>query len=123
MLEGERYLSLATYRKSGVAVETAVWFAEHAGRLYVFSARDAGKVKRLRASPRSRAAACDFRGRVHGEWYDAHTEIVEDPTTVAAAYAALHDKYGVLMGVSDFFSRLTGRYDARAMLEIELRPA
>ena len=66
-LANERYLSLATFRKSGVAVETAVWFAHAEDRLWVFSAGDAGKVKRLRTSSRSRVAACDARGRVHGE--------------------------------------------------------
>ena len=40
-------------RRNGNAVETPVWFAEHAGKLYVFSAGDAGKVKRLRNSPRA----------------------------------------------------------------------
>src|ERR1700730_1504716 len=45
----EKYVSLATYRRNGVEVATPVWIAELAGRYYVFSAGDAGKIKRIRA--------------------------------------------------------------------------
>ena len=63
MLERETYLSLATYRRDGRSVETAVWFAAEGSSLWVFTARDSGKVKRLRNSPRSRVAACDARAQ------------------------------------------------------------
>jgi hypothetical protein len=58
----EKYVSLATYRQNGVEVNTPVWIAKVAGRYYVFSAGDAGKVKRIGATSRVRLAACDFRG-------------------------------------------------------------
>jgi len=45
--------------------------------------------------------------------------VVDDPQAVRAAYAALQAKYGWQMTVVDFFSRLTGRYDARAIVELE----
>ena len=53
-LDRHRYLSLATFRRDGGAVPTPVWFAEVDGLLYVFTAGDAGKVKRLRHSSRAR---------------------------------------------------------------------
>ena len=53
-LDRYRYLSLATYRASGAQVATPVWFAEVDGTLYVFTAGDSGKVKRLRRSSRAR---------------------------------------------------------------------
>jgi hypothetical protein len=40
----EKYVNLATYRRNGVEVKTPVWIAELAGRYYVFSAGDAGKI-------------------------------------------------------------------------------
>ena len=52
MLEGESYLSLATFRRDGREVATPVWFAEGDGAVWVFTAGDSGKVKRLRNSPR-----------------------------------------------------------------------
>jgi PPOX class probable F420-dependent enzyme len=119
-LDREAYLSLATFRRSGVAVETPVWFAAHAGRLYVFTEGKAGKVKRLRANPEIRVAACGVRGAVKGPWLPGRARRIEDAATIEAAYRVLRRKYGLLMRLGDFFSRLAGRYDARAMLELEL---
>jgi PPOX class probable F420-dependent enzyme len=118
MLEGERYLSLATFRRDGREVATPIWFASDGASLVAFSAGDAGKVKRLRNSPRARLAACDARGRVHGPWHEARAEVVTDSAAIARALAALRAKYGVLMLLADFFSRLTGRYQRRAYLRI-----
>jgi PPOX class probable F420-dependent enzyme len=119
-LDRERYLNLATFRRSGVAVETPVWFAAHAGRLYVFSEATAGKVKRLRANPSIRVAPCSLRGRPTGDWLPGRARRVDDAATVEAAYRALRRKYGLQMRLADFFSRLAGRYHRRAILELEL---
>ncbi len=119
MNDRERYLSLATFRKSGDSVETPVWFAASGGHLYVFTTRDAGKVKRLRNSSRARVAPCDFRGGVRGAWADVQARIVDDPEVVERAYAALHAKYGLQMWLADFFSRLSGRIHNRAIIEID----
>jgi PPOX class probable F420-dependent enzyme len=120
MFEGESYVSLATFRRDGRAVETPVWFAEESGRLFLFSEGKAGKVKRLRNSPRSRVAACDVRGKVHGPWHDASARVVDDPGATAHALRLLHAKYGWQMRIADFFSRLSGRYARRAYIEVEL---
>jgi hypothetical protein len=121
MLGDERYVSLATFRRSGAAVATPVWVAPLDGKLYAFTARESGKVKRLRHSPRARVSACDARGRVRGPWHDAVARLVDDPRTVERAYVALRRKYGWQMRVTDLVSRLAGRLDKRAILEIELR--
>jgi len=118
LLDNERYLSLVTFRRDGREVATPIWFAEDAGRLVAFTLRDSGKVKRLRNSPRARFAACDARGRVHGPWRDATARVVSEPAAVAGMLEHLHRKYGWLMGLADFFSRLSGRYSKRAYLEI-----
>src|SRR5438874_172094 len=61
--EFDRYISLATFRTSGTEVRTPVWFADAGGgTLYVMSAGDAGKVKRLRRSSRARIAILDTLG-------------------------------------------------------------
>ena len=121
-LARESYISLATVRRNGKAVETPVWFAPANRKLYVFSEAKAGKMKRLKNDPSCRVAACDVRGKVHAEWIPARARRVDDEETVAIAYDALHAKYGWLMRLTDFFSRMTGRYDARAIIEIELTP-
>ena len=114
-----RYVSLATYRRSGAEVRTPVWIAGEGSRHFVFSAGSAGKVKRIRANGRARLARCNGRGTVSSAWIDARARIVTEPETVALAYRLLRDKYGWSMRLADLFSKLTGRYDQRAVLEIE----
>jgi PPOX class probable F420-dependent enzyme len=118
-LEHARYLDLATFRKNGAAVETPVWFAASGSRLYVFTAGDAGKVKRLRRSARARIARCDVRGKRQGPWIEAHAHIVTDPAVIERAHAALRTKYGVQMHLLDLLSWASGRIRNRAWVEIE----
>jgi PPOX class probable F420-dependent enzyme len=115
-----RYMSLATFKRNGDAVATPVWFAEDAGKLYVFSAGDAGKVKRLRNGTRAQAAPCTVRGKLLGTFQEARGRIVDEPATIERAYRALRRKYGFQMWLTDLMSRLAGRHSKRAVLEIEL---
>jgi hypothetical protein len=119
-LDNARYLSLETFRKSGTGVATPVWFAPHRGALYVFSAGDAGKVKRLRNSPKARVAPCDVRGKVLGEWADAQAFLVDDAVEIKAAHGALLERYGWQMRLLDCGAKLGGRYDKRAFIRIEV---
>ncbi len=117
-LDRHRYLSLATFRRSGVEVRTPVWFAAADGKLYVFTSGDSGKAKRLRNSPRARIAPCDARGGVRGAWREATARLVTDRALIARAGDALRAKYGWQMTVLDLFSRVAGRIERRAWIEI-----
>jgi len=119
-VERAPYVSLATFRRTGREVRTPVWIAGEGLRHYVFSEGTAGKVKRIRANGRARIACCDVRGKVSSDWIDARARILREPEAIERAYAALRRKYGWRMGVADVFSRLTGRYARRALLEIEI---
>jgi len=119
-LDRHRYMSLATFRRSGAEVATPVWFAAADARLYVFTGGESGKVKRLRHSSRARVAPSDSRGRVLGSWQEASARILTEPASVDKAHAALRSKYGWQMRVADLGSRLTGRIHRRAWLEIQL---
>jgi uncharacterized protein len=114
-----RYLSLATFRRSGVEVRTPVWFAAAAGKLHVFSAGESGKVKRLRNSAQARIAPCDMRGKLRSPWSDAVARVVTEPALIERAHAALRAKYGWQMALTDLFSGLTGRARRRAWIEID----
>ncbi len=119
-LDREGYISLATFRRSGREVATPVWFAARNGKLYVFSEGTAGKVKRLRNDARIRIAPCNAWGTVRGEWIDGSGRRVDDPELVEGAYQALIRKYGWQMRIANFFSHLAGRFDRRAILELEI---
>ena len=118
-LDRHRYVSLATFRRDGTAVATPVWFAAAGDRLYVFSAGDSGKVKRLRNSPRARVAPCDARGGIKGEWRDATAHVTTDDVLIQRARTALRAKYGWQLRLLDLGARLTGRIHRRAWIEIQ----
>src|SRR5262249_24049744 len=105
-MDEHRYVSLATLRRNGDEVRTPVWFAELGARVYVFTAGDSGKVKRLRHTPAVQLAPCDVRGTVSGPWRKGTARLVDDATAVRAAHAALVAKYGWQMRALDVFSRL-----------------
>ena len=86
----------------------------------MFSAGDAGKVKRLRHSSRARIAPSDARGNVRGEWWDAEARVVAEPRVIERAHAAMRAKYGWQAQVGDLLSRLTGRLPRRAWIEVEV---
>jgi PPOX class probable F420-dependent enzyme len=123
MEDAHRYVSLATFRRNGAEVSTPVWFAVADGKLYAFTAGDSGKVKRLRHTPRVRVAPCDARGRVRAAWRDGTGRIATEPQAIARARAALRAKYGWQMWLLDLFSRLAGRIQHRAWIEIEVSPS
>ena len=119
-LDRKPYISLATFRRSGEAVETPVWFAADSGKLYIFTEAEAWKVKRLRNDERIRVAACSARGQLKGEWFEGKGQRIDNDADEARAYRALRAKYGWQMRLLDFFSTLTGRIDGRAVLELEI---
>lgn len=111
-----RYLSLATLRRDGREVRTPVWFAREGDALYVFSAPEVGKVKRLRRSAECRIAPCDMRGRVAGEFTPSRGYLLNASNEIAQARQALRRKYGWQMTLTDFASRLSGRLHRRQYL-------
>ena len=119
-LAHEKYINLETFKKDGTGVKTPVWAAPMDGALYVFSAGNAWKVKRIRNNGKARAAGCDSRGNVHGEWFDGKARVVEDPETIERILGALKKKYGVVFSVFDFIAAVAGRKKKRAYLEIKL---
>ena len=119
-LDRHRYVSLATFRRSGASIATPVWFAEVNGRLFVVSGGEAGKVKRIRNSARARVAPCDARGGVTGAWQEATARLVTDPALIARGQASLRVKYGWQIRLLNFVSRLTGRAKRRAWIEISV---
>ena len=75
-LQGAKYISLTTFRRTGAPVATPVWFGEHEGKLYLFTNPSSGKVKRIRHNPHVRVASCTFRGRVTGPEFEGKASIL-----------------------------------------------
>jgi PPOX class probable F420-dependent enzyme len=75
-IQDQKYISLVTFRKSGVAVPTPIWFGVGDDKLYVMTRSDSGKYKRIRNNPKVRIAACTMRGKVIGPEFDARARIL-----------------------------------------------
>lgn len=89
---GQRYISLATFRKNGAAVYTPVWFGENGGKLYVKTPNDSGKFKRIRNNPVVRVAPCNMRGKITGPEFAGYARILPRPDW-KQAQAAINRKY------------------------------
>ena len=117
-LEKGKYISFATLKKSGDFVPTPVWFAPDGDSYYLFSAGDAGKVKRLRNFDRVRIAPCTVSGSVTGDWIETRAYLLDEPEDMRKALAALRRKYTWQMRLARFALSLTGRWAQRAAVEI-----
>ncbi len=122
-LEGGNYFSFATRKQSGEFVSTPVWFAPHGGSYYLFSAGEAGKIKRLRNFSESRIAPCTLRGTLTGDWIDTEAVVLESDTDKKTALQALRRKYGLQMKVGDVFASISGKMAKRAYIKVEVKPA
>jgi PPOX class probable F420-dependent enzyme len=94
-LRGHKYSSLVTYKRSGEAVATPVWFGLGDGRLYVRSDADAAKVKRIRNDPRARVGPCTARGKPLGPPAEGRARVLDGRSDIATAEAALEANYGL----------------------------
>lgn len=122
-LQRSAYLNFATRKRSGEFVPTPVWFAPGDGPcFYLFSAGDAGKVKRLRNFSEARIAPCTVTGRLTGGWLEVRAQLIEEPSEIAEALAALRRKYGWQMQLLDLLSRLGGKLERRAYIRVEPGP-
>lgn len=99
------YIALRTFRKSGVAVDTAVWVAADGGRLYVYTAGTSGKAKRIRNSGTVEICVSDMRGEPKGEWVPAQARVLDAPADVARGLALIKRKYGIQYRLVMLFDR------------------
>ena len=88
----QKYVSLTTFRKTGMPVPTPVWFGENDNKLYVMTRSDMGKTKRIRNNPRVKVAPCSIRGKVTGPEFPATARILP-PEAGQKARETLNRKY------------------------------
>ena len=95
LLKGRKYCLLVTFKRSGEAVPTPVWFGlDDEGRLYARTGHDVAKVRRIRNNPRVLVAPCTLRGKPLGEPVEGKARVVE-PQEESRAEAAIAGNYGL----------------------------
>jgi PPOX class probable F420-dependent enzyme len=70
-------VDLVTFRRSGAAVHTPVWFGEANSKMYVMTSSKLGKYKRIRNNPRVAVAPCTMRGKVIGPEFPGTARIMQ----------------------------------------------
>jgi PPOX class probable F420-dependent enzyme len=120
-LSDASFVSLTTFRKTGVGVSTPVWITRDGADLIVTTPRKSGKVKRLRNDPRVTLVPCDRRGRVAdgATVLEAEAHIVSDTDTVERLGRVFLRKYRLEYRVFMVIERIVSRGDrTRVMLRI-----
>lgn len=119
-LARERYVNLATLRRTGKEVWTPVWIAGDGDRLVVYTNAHSGKVKRIRNDASVKLAPCDMRGGLRGDWIAARARMLDDPAERERALGAIFRKYGWQMHLAKLAGSLSGRWSQRAAIEIRM---
>ena len=94
-LGDENFVSLTTFRKSGVGVSTPVWIAREGDALIVTTPSRSGKVKRLRNNPRVTLSPSSRMGKVDdgAPVVEGTAELIEDAAAVERMGATFLAKY------------------------------
>lgn len=111
--KNHQFMNLTTFRKSGAAVSTPVWFAQDGNRLVMTTSATAGKARRIRNNPRVELAPSDMRGKLLGDAVPAQARILQGDEAKAAE-KLLKKKYGLQWTMFG----LAGRNDVRIFIEI-----
>ena len=117
-LSQHEFINLISYRKTGVAVATPVWFVHDAGTLYVMTGHNAGKVKRIRNNPHVQVAPSDRAGAPLGPSQPAIARVISDASEAATANTLLTKKYGLMKRMFDLMALFNGGANSRAYLVI-----
>src|SRR6266566_6400515 len=113
-LRGRRYCVVVTYRKSGEAVPSPVWFGLGDGKLYLHTGETFAKTKRIRRNPEVRVAPSSFRGRPLGPPFVGRARVV-DPPEEADAERHIQANYG---WIRRLYYRLSGQEAVGVYIEV-----
>ena len=117
ILQGSQCLNLTTFRANGAPVVTTVWFALANDHVYVWTAKQSGKVKRIRNNPTVEIAPSTHLGKPRGPAITASARLL----SVGEQHVAeqlLNTKYG---WQKQFFA-LIWRLKGQEHIYIEITP-
>jgi uncharacterized protein len=94
VLRGHKNCLVVTYRRSGEAIPTPVWFGTADGKVYFRTEERVGKVKRISANDRVLVGPCDSRGKPLGPVAEGRARILP-AAEEARAEAAIQANFGL----------------------------
>ncbi|MCI0397730.1 MAG: PPOX class F420-dependent oxidoreductase [Chloroflexi bacterium] len=104
---GSFFATLETYRRDGTAVRTPLFFVERDEVLYLRSAAQTHKVRRIARDPRVRIVPSAWRGRPLGVWLEGEARLY-DAGELPWVNELVKQKYGLAKRLIDLRSRLRG---------------
>lgn len=107
-LQGYRFLNLTTFRTNGVPVVTTVLFAPANDKIYVWTTKESGKVKRIRHYATVQIAPSTRLGRPRGPSAAASARILSGPEQIEAQ-SVTDRQFGWLKTFFALIWRLQGR--------------
>jgi uncharacterized protein len=117
ILQGYQCLNLTTFRKNGTPVVTTVWFALANDNVYVWTAKQSGKVKRICNNPTVEIAPSTHLGQPRGPGITASARILS-VREQHVAEQVMNTKYG---WQKQFFA-LIWRLKGQEHIYIEITP-
>ncbi len=108
-LEGRKYIRITTFRRTGLSVPTPVEFVQQNRTVYLRTAKDSGKVKRIRHNPSVTIAPCTIRGKPLGPAVEAFASLVDDDKG-EPILQLFKDKYGILWRIGIRLRKAKSQY-------------
>jgi uncharacterized protein len=115
-LQGQQFVNLTTYRKSGQPVVTTVWFALEGDHIVGTTQRQSGKIKRIGNNPQVSVAPSTANGQILGEALQGVARVLP-PEEETVAKTALRNKYGAQ------YDQITANADPTQRVYWEVRSA
>ncbi len=119
-LDSARYISLATFKRNGTGVASAVWITGTGGAYAFTTGHVAWKTKRLHHNPAVEVRVCDFRGRVKpgASTYTGTGEVLASAEAITAVERALATKYGWQFGLTKVADRVKSMFGRQVKQDV-----
>lgn len=123
--EKKQFVSIETFRKTGVGVRTPIWFAECDQEFLLWTDVNSGKVKRITNNSKVMVAPCSRFGEITGEWVHAEASIDERPEAVEQVETLLRRKVGLGFAIFRFIDGARDRRKGgrRVCIRVSFSPA
>ncbi len=103
------FLSIGTFRKTGVGVKSPIWFVELDGEFLMWADVSSGKISWIRNNPRVMVAPCKRFGDITGERVSAQAPVDDTPEAVEQVESLLRRKIGIGFALFRLIDKLRDR--------------
>jgi PPOX class probable F420-dependent enzyme len=118
----QSFISVETYRKSGAAVKTPVWFYQDGENFFIRTGTESGKVKRIRHNASVQIAPCKMDGTLLGSWIAGKAQLITEKAEDDRINRLFSKKYGIQKALFDAAGKLSGRSLITVTIVVQSEP-